>query len=334
MKRKIFFILGAILLLIIIALFALSISSIPDKNLYGVSFNVSYANELLGSNWKDAYIEMLDDLKVKRLRLAAQWSLVEPTKDNYDWSALDFEINEAQKRDAEVILAVGRRLPRWPECHTPDWAAKISWEEQKKEIESYINEVVSRYKDYSNIKYWQVENEPFLKAFAYEQCGDLDVDFFNKEIALVKKLDPTRKIIVTDSGNLGTWYGAYKRSDVFGTSVYVYLSNPITGPIRTFLPPSFYAIKKNFISLFLGNKPIILSELSLEPWLLKSIKDTPIDEQIKLMNIDRFNEVVKYGKGTPFEQQYLWGVEWWYYLKLNDHPEYWDRVKEIFNSSN
>ena len=35
---------------------------------------------------------------------------------------------------ADVIFGVGRRLPRWPECHVPGWAIDMSWEDQKSEI--------------------------------------------------------------------------------------------------------------------------------------------------------------------------------------------------------
>lgn len=92
----------------------------------------------------------------------------------------------------------------------------------KVEIREYITAVVTRYKDSPAITHWQVENEPYLSLFAYEHCGELDESFLEEEIALVKSLDPTRPVLVTDSGNLGTWRGAYAHGDSFGTSVYVY----------------------------------------------------------------------------------------------------------------
>jgi hypothetical protein len=303
----------------------------PAEIQYGVSFNTAYAGEL-GLEWKDVYLAALDDLNIKHFRLAAHWDLTEQKRDQYNFEELTFQVEEAAKRDADVIFGVGRRLPRWPECHVPGWAEELSWEEQKEELREYIKKTVNKFKKYDNIKYWQVENEPFLTVFAYEHCGDLDVDFLEEEIALVKELDPTREILVTDSGNLGLWGPAYKRGDVFGTSVYVYLWNPDIGPFKSFLPPSYYRVKENIMEMIYGDKETFLIELSIEPWLTEPIVKTPRKIQLERMDINKFNEIIEFAKNTRLEKQYLWGVEWWYYMNERNHPEFWDRAKEIYNN--
>ena len=73
-------------------------------------------------------------------------------------------IEEAEKRGVKIILAVGRRLPRWPECHLPDWLKHESDEVQKENMLPMLKEVVTHYKDYESIVAWQVENEPFFPA--------------------------------------------------------------------------------------------------------------------------------------------------------------------------
>src|SRR5690606_23749446 len=119
--------------------------------------------------------------------------------------------------------------------------------------------------------YWQVENEPYLEVFAKEYCQELDEAFLLEEIELVRSIDPTRPILVTDSGNLGLWKNAYKHGDAFGTSVYVYFWNPELGQFETVLPPWFYRVKENLLKLLYGNKQTFLIELSLEPWLLEPV---------------------------------------------------------------
>ncbi len=325
-------ILPVVAIVLVVIGYALSYRPAPKTISYGMSFSVPYAEEL-GLDWKKAYLAMFDDLGVKRLRLPAYWPMVEPKKGMYEWNELDFEVAEAQAHNATVILAVGRRLPRWPECHVPGWAAKLSEAEQKTELRTYIKAIVERYKNEPAITIWQVENEPYLRVFAEDQCGNLDESFLKEEISLVRALDPSRPVLLTDSGNLGTWAGAYRQGDVFGTSVYLYFWNPTLGAFRTVLPPAYYRVKANLMQLLFGTRPVIVSELSLEPWLAASINDVSLDEQLSRMNIDKFNEIIQYARQTSFDVQYLWGVEWWYYMKTKGgHPEFWDAGRELFKA--
>ena len=308
---------------------ALTLRPVPATVTYGVSFSTMHAEEL-GLDWRSAYLAVLDDLKARDLRIPAYWPRVEKARDGYDWSELDFQLREARARDARVVLAVGRRLPRWPECHVPEWAQGLSWEEQKTELREYITAVVERYKGNSTISYWQVENEPYLSAFAYDHCGELDEAFLKEEIALVRSLD-SRPILITDSGNLGTWMGPYKNGDVFGTSLYIYFWNPELGQFKTKLPALFYRAKERMVELLYGKKQTFLIELSLEPWLIEPTVDAPLEEQLLRMDINKFNEIIAYARQTSFDTQYLWGAEWWYYLKnTKGHPEFWDAAKQLY----
>lgn len=330
--RRVFKILGIILAIfafLFAILFYISYKPVPEHITYGVSYNALYAHEL-GLDSKKTFIAILDELKVRHFRLAAHWSMVEPKKDVYDWSENDFQLAEARKRGADVIFGVGRRLPRWPECHVPEWAKALPWEEQKKEIRQYITDVVTRYKDDPTIIYWQVENEPYLGVFATEHCSALDEAFLKEEIALVRSLDGTRPILVTDSGNLGTWRGAYTAGDAFGTSVYVYFWNPQLGQFKTVLPAFAYRVKEGIVSLLYGEKPTFLIELSLEPWLIEPVVDVPIDVQYGRMDIPKFEEILAYAKATRYDKQYLWGAEWWYWLHQKGKSEMWERGKQIF----
>ena len=181
------------------------------------------------------------------------------------------------------------------------------------------------------MRYWQVENEPFLEVFAFEYCGRLDTEFLDKEISLVHELDPTRQVIVTDSGNLGLWAGAYKRGDIFGTSVYVHFWNPDIGQFRTLIPPFVYRVKENVLAFIYGKKPTFLIELSAEPWLIAPIATVPIETQFTRMDLEKFNDILAYAKETRYERQYLWGAEWWYWLTKNGHTEMWERGQQLYN---
>lgn len=324
----------AITVLVILLVFfgfiwALAQKSEPEEIIYGMSFNTPYATEL-GLEWREVYDAIIDDMGVRHLRLAAHWNLVEEEPGNYNFSAIDYQLTKANEVNADVIMAVGRRLPRWPECHIPKWITTAEWEEQKRAILAYLTETVNRYKGNPSIVYWQVENEPYLEVFAKDYCNELDEDFLIEEIELVRQLDPTRPILVTDSGNLGLWAGAYRNGDAFGTSVYVYFWNPELGQFRTILPPWFYRVKENMIKLLYGDKPTFLIELSVEPWLLEPVTDVDIETQYSRMDLEKFDEIISYAAATRYQYQYLWGAEWWYWLREKGHPEMWNRGLELF----
>lgn len=314
---------------ITILVFYLAQKPKPNSIVYGMSFNTLYAEEL-GLDPKETFDAILDVLKVRHLRLAAHWTMIEPTPGVYDFEQMDYQVKRAEDVGAEVVFAVGKRLPRWPECHVPAWLEGMSKDEREARQLAYMETVINRYKDSPAITIWQVENEPFLEVFAFEHCGELDTNFLDKEIALFRSLDGTRPLLVTDSGNLGTWQGAYSRGDMFGTSVYVHFWNPELGQFRTFLPPWFYRVKDKVMRLVYGDKETILIELSAEPWLLEPVVNVPLETQFTRMNLEKFEDILSYAEGTHYERQYLWGAEWWYWLLLQGRPEMWERGQRLY----
>ena len=305
-------------------------TSLGGQQSLGVSFSKFHSDELK-LDWKKVYQAALTELNIMNFRLSAHWPMVEPIDGRYNFSELDYQIKEAQKQNATVIIAVGRRLPGWPECHVPNWATKLSQSEQQKKILRYIEAIVNRYKNHDNIRYWQVENEPYLSFFSHETCNDLDEAFLIKEIDLVDKLDPTRKILITDSGEFGTWIGAYKAGDVFGTSQYLYVwFKNMNLPFRYPIGAWFFRLKENLVKTFYGTKPIIAIEVSSEPWLLQPIIETPMSVLLDRMGPDKFQEMIELSKNSGFDSIYYWGVEWWYWMRENGHPELWNIAKTLF----
>jgi hypothetical protein len=300
----------------------------PEEITYGVSFS-EYRSDEMGVSWRDTFDASIDELGILKYRLASHWTYTEPERDKYDFESLDYQIRKLEEVGGSAILVLGRRQPGWPECHVPEWAKNITEIERQKEILEHIEITVNRYKDSSAVSEWQVENEPFLTGFAHDFCGDLDKKFLGSEIDLVHELDPTRNVLVTDSGNLGLWWPAYRRGDSFGTSVYRYLWNPTAGPIKSFLPPSWYRAKTTVMELISGKKDTYLIELSLEPWLLMPTKDAPLEDQYERMGLDKMEESIEFASKTAFETQYLWGVEWWYWLNEKGESGHWDYIKSV-----
>jgi len=95
--------------------FFLAMKPVPNQIIYGMSFNTLYADEL-GLDWREVYDAIIDDLGVRHLRLAAHWPMVEPSPGVYNFTELDYQIARAEEVGADVVFAVGRRLPRWPDA--------------------------------------------------------------------------------------------------------------------------------------------------------------------------------------------------------------------------
>jgi hypothetical protein len=50
------------------------------------------------------------------------------------------------------------------------------------------------------------------------------------------------------------------------------------------------------------------------------------------MNPDKLKENVAFAQKVGFPEAYLWGAEWWYWLKTEkNHPELWETARTIFN---
>lgn len=301
---------------------------------YGVTFSPKAAAQLK-LDWQQIYLKVLDDLKVKNIRLSSYWDTLEQKEGEVNFSQVDFLLGEAAKRGVKVILVLGVRQPRWPECHTPGWAKSLNIHNRQKKILQFIEGVVNRYKNDAVIKSpiiaWQVENEPLLGVFG-KGCDPPDEQFLASEVELVKKLDQ-RPIMVTDSGELGFWITSMKLSDVFGTTLYRQVYNPVLGYTNYPLMPYFYNLKSTMVRRFFApsNSKTIIAELQAEPWSdTNNLLAMPISKQIEIFSLDKFKEYVNYAKKTGFGEHYLWGVEWWYWMAQNGHPQYLEYAKTLF----
>lgn len=297
-----------------------------EKNVeMGVTFTKTYA-DYLNLDWQEAYLAVLDDLKVKNIRLVAQWAEIEPVYKEYNFTNLDWMITEAAKRHVQIILAIGRRTPRWPECHDPDWLGELNdWEIEQEQL-NMIRDVVIHFKQFDNIKMWQVENEPFLTVFG--KCPVMSVDLVKREIALVKSLDK-RPVMITDSGELSSWVKSAKLGDKFGHTLYRTVYDKRVGFLQYYLPPAFYRFKTWYCGLAKEN--IIISELQAEPWIPEDF--TLNDYQIlnRSLPVEKIISNINYAKRTGASQIYLWGVEWWYWLKtVKNEPATWETLKNQF----
>ncbi len=318
------------ILLIALGLYILAQPKQTSANL-GLTFSTKYAQGLK-LDPKQTYIRMLDDLKVKRLRLPVYWDEIAPDRQTFNKDYLSFYLAEADKRGVEVTLVLGLKQPRWPECHLPDYAKRLDTKTLQKTILGLVSEEVKLFKNYPAVKVWQVENEPLFSFGVCPSPTPLTQEFLKQEVALVKSLD-SRPVLITDTGELSSWSKSYPVGDQFGTTLYRNVWSPYLGSFDYPLPPIFYKFKADMIRILTGSqeKKTIVAELQTEPWPTTAINlhELSFKNQLSLFEPKTIKDNVNFAHETGFEDIYLWGVEWWYFMKDNGYPEYVETAKGL-----
>ncbi|MBA3758215.1 beta-galactosidase [Candidatus Saccharibacteria bacterium] len=293
----------------------------------GVSFSLHRCSEL-GLDKKELLTAAIKVLKFRRFRLMSYWNIHEQRRGVYDFRELDWQLDLIAKHGGAVSLCLGKRQPRWPECHMPDWAAKLPNEEWRKALQNYIEQVVNRYKNHPALSSWQLENEALLKEFGYCPDGDYSRRRFRTELTLVKKLDPNHPVVMTLSDSWGFPFRRPK-PDVYAMSLYRITINKAGIYAFSKRPKLFYRLRAAFIQLF-KNRNTFIHELQAEPWLKDAITKVSVDEQLRYMSPEILQETIDFAQQTGMNPIDLWGLEWWFWLKKShDKPEIWNIVKEL-----
>ena len=272
-----------------------------------------------------AFDAVLNDLGVQLVRLPLYWDDVEATEGDYDFSDVDPYMDAAAASGAKVTLVIGMKIPRWPECHVPEWVG----DSPREALFDYLDVVVSRYKGHPALLRWQVENE---QNFPFGECPALDVQLFNDEVAFVRHLDPTTPIQLTVSGEQELWAANAGHADVLGTSMYRFAWNPTTGLVVFPHPPEFYKLQAQTIAGAVDN--VVISELQAEPWFENGVIPDALSDRVALFTADRLRDHVDFARRTGLSEVYLWGVEWWYDLAQRGDTSLWDAAREEIGATN
>jgi len=296
---------------------------------WGVTFSDKYARDL-ELDWRKAYLAILDDLRISDIRLIAYWDQIEETPDVFVYDDLDWQIAEANKRGVKIVLSVGRRAPRWPECHDPLWLRLLAPLAAREQQLDFIQRIIARYKDNPNITAWQIENEPLFVLFG--ECPLPNKQFLAQEVSAVRTFDQ-RPIIITDSGELNHWQGAASIGDKLGITMYRIVWNRYLGFWDYwFVPPAVYRLKADVTKMLHKNlNDVIVTELQMEPWTLdKRMVELTSEERERSFTLERFRNNIEYVKRAGFTETYLWGVEYWYWLKEHGQSDIWNESKKLW----
>jgi hypothetical protein len=302
----------------------------------GVSFVPDYAQSLGVDPQKT--MDALIGIGVKQFRLVSYWSDMEPTPGHYDFSQLDWEFQKAEAAHAHIILTVGLRQPRWPECHMPGWAANEPISQWQPQLENFMTAVVNRYKNSPALISYQVENEYFLQGFG--TCSSIpNVATRSRlvsEYNLVSKLDPEHPIIIARSDNALGIPVRQPQPAEFSISIYrrVWDATFTHRYLQYPFPSWYYAFLAGTQKIFL-HKDMMIGELQAEAWAPngKTIPQISIAEQNKSFDAQRFTSTVNFAKNTGMKSIDLWGAEYWYYRQQVLHdPSLMNVARQEFSA--
>lgn len=323
-----------ILIFLSLVVLVLVVAVVLEQNLphtknprFSVAFSAQQAR-YLGLEVSEVYQAILKDFKPAHIRLQANWNDLEPIPGELNFTEIDNLIAAAEKSGASVTLAIGRKLPRWPECHDPVWLKTLKpWEVQDR-VNKMLVAVVEHYRDNKTVVRWQLENEPL---FSFGICPVPSWHGLRAERDLLKSLDASRPILLTDSGELASWWETALLADEQGATLYRVTWDPVVGYFRYPWPPLFYRLKAALISPFV--KQTVVSELQMEPWAQAGLLNVSTQETKRSFNLTRFNDNINFFRRTGLPEAFLWGVEWWYADLKKGDGTYWRAGQALFNQN-
>lgn len=314
-------------LLIVAAAFGLAVwAEVPARQKLGVTFSTIHAREL-GLDPRETFTALLDDAGVRRFRIPVYWSDVEPRQGEPHWDDVDWMMAEAEKRGAAVTLAIGMKVPRWPECFVPDWAEGGEPPARYAALETFLGAVVARYQNSPALVRWQVENEP---QFEFGVCPKPDASEWSREVRLVRQADGQHPVAGTVSGELEPWLPVAGPVDDLGISLYRTTWNPVFGYFHYPIPAWVYRVRALAVRPFVDE--VAISELQAEPWFGEPIANNTPAEWATYFTPRDLADNVAFAARTGISETSLWGAEWWFWLKKHGDPGLWNEARQIFSS--
>ncbi len=310
-----------------------TLPSLKGLNL-GCTYSYPQSRWLFDGSMRDAKSVLqvaLDELGIKHFRLEAYWNWLQDTgsdvlKTDYN---IEWQLEKCRRAGVKtVVMCVGRKVPHWPEYHIPEWAKKLSQTDLKQKLLEYLALLVDAYADDPRITHWQIENEPFFEFGQGSPFPDQKA-FLAEEVKIVRDHDKLKRpTIITESGDTGNWIRGASLGDILGVSYYgISYEN---GSYRTHDTENKTPLDWAIWALETG-KPTWMIELQAEPWGPRDNKSLLYEESLKSMDPQRLIEHLIFVKKAGFKDVYLWGLEWWLWMKDNGHPEMWNLAKEIYS---
>ena len=351
-------------LLLIVLILNAFLNPFPKKNTpegfrpkYGISYSFEQAG-WYGLDARKSYIELLDTAKFDWVRLPFFWDQMMDVNGELKVDDLKFAIEEAQKRNVKVIVALGLKTPYYPEYHLPgSISSQIKFGEKigayhavSDDVLAINKKLVEALSKYDNISHWQVENEPFL---ANVNNWKIDESLIKAEVEVVRSADFKKRPIILNHVGPSVFDKSYKplfsileTGDVFGVNAYfktqgVYLASfKVFGKEVRINWPGFLVWPVQSWAGFSPNFSNLANEAQkkgIELWVLEMQAEPYVRSIENAKSNDLFfraQDIVsadKYLKSNRIEAVGLWGAHFWQFRKKIGDRSWMDSVKSIVN---
>jgi hypothetical protein len=292
--------------------------------------------------------QQVTTLGLNRIRLGAYWNVIQKNQNEFDFSELDWLLDQCDRAQIEVALVVGMKVPRWPEYHFPQWvsdryntgAGDLALDRRSPEVAAltlqFVEKVMNHCRLAPAVKYWQVENEPFTRL---EITGGrfLSPEFVKQEVELVRSLTyNNQKILVTNAIHLPTpkpaedepaFMDSLQIADAVGINVYSKVPAGPTGYLEP-LPAFWQQLGQWQNALQQYNREAWIAEAQAEPWEAGKLvamdkPNYPSASTLRMRSL--VTQLTKLGYGTVL----LWGCEYWYWQKQQGNNLWWWTVGQM-----
>jgi Beta-galactosidase len=282
------------------------------------------------------------------VRLAALWNRMEPARDAFDPSHLDWQLESAERAGKQAIIAVGAvknfGYPEFfvPKHHLPtplpegSLVSEASHPELLAAALRFVGRVVERYGGHQSVVAWQVEHEA-VDPLGVEHAWRLATGFVKREVEEVKRLDPKRPILLNGFLPMSTpvaaqqWWRtrdqgdslalAEETAEIVGVDFYPCHALRAAGGLTAYMnarEQAWPGRARRMIERAAANgRRLMISEGQAEPWEAVTTPPSPAGRAMASCPPERVIEnynrclVLAREAGGALDAYLFWGAEYW-----------------------
>jgi hypothetical protein len=304
-------------------------------------------------------LQQLLDYPFDLIRLGAYWNHIEPAPGVFDTSALDWQIDAAERAGKQIILGLGalknfgypelfvprhrlaRPLPERTLIRPAEYTALLT------QARAFIARIVQRYRDRRAIVAWQVEHEA-VDPLGLEHSWRLAAEFVRAEVETVRQTDAGRPVLLNGflpasfAVRLSQWWQtrdqgdslavAQALADIVGIDYYPRSALIALGPYTAYLDGShwpWHQARREHLFAWARQQQhrLMVSEGQAEPWeavTVPSVSARGVPYSCTPLDVIRnYNTCLAWSRpGAEVETYLFWGAEYWLARQRSGDPSY------------